>query len=117
MGDPAGDARDREQRGLAAGRQFEEATGDGERVVDIGKGTRSLGDALGYLDRETAVSSVPDQQIKERLCPRIALDVDHVSEAGEALAERDALAHDRRDVAFHEDVEQLGGLRADTAMA
>ena len=54
-------------------------------IIDVGEGAGGFGDARGDLDGEALVGAIADQRVEQRLRARVAVDVDEMAEAGEAL--------------------------------
>lgn len=110
--DPADAARHGEQGELAARGQAQCVHEDCERVVDVDEFAGGFRDALRHLAGEFARRAGARQCVQQRLRAGIAALVDAMAEAGKTLAERDALAHHRLDVAVDQRLHELRGQHA-----
>ena len=99
MRDPADRARHRKQHQFMAGRQAQRMHQHGERIVDIDEFAGRFRDPLRNFVGQFALRARARQRFQQRLRAGIAVLVDAVAEARKALAQRDALADQRRDVA------------------
>ena len=99
-----------------AGRQAERVHQHRKGIVDIDEFAGRFGDAIRDFMGEFAVGARARQRFEQRPRAGIAVLVDAMAKAREALAERDALADDGRDLAIGKRLQKLRRQHAGAAV-